>query len=550
MKKTLSILAVFFCLCAGAKDQVRTLDVIPMPQSVQWGSGNFKLNGVNINHDSSLEEATIDAISKFADDLYVASGKPGSQASAAGVGAKSPISSLKGIYFLRDGGMKAESYRIEIGNKAVKVTAPDHNGFLYAISTIRQMLPEEIYSGRTAKAKWVLPCCTIEDYPRFAYRGVLFDCGRHFFKLDVIKKLLDVMAMYKLNRLHWHLTEDQGWRAEIKKFPRLTEVGAYRNGTQVGYEKNTNDHIRYGGYYTQEEMKEVVAYAARLGITVVPEVDLPGHMVAALASYPELGCTGGPYEVEHRWGVAKEVLCAGQEKTYEFLFGVLDEICEIFPSEYIHIGGDECPKTRWKECPRCQAKIAELGLKDDANGTKEQRLQNYVTKRVQDHLAAKGRKIIGWDEILEGDLGKGATVMSWRGTKGGIKASAMGFDVIMTPNTYCYFDYRQGETPEDKSIGAGYYSKFLTTEIVYGYEPFAGLADDASKHILGVQANVWTEHIASTESLEYMLLPRLFAISEVQWCRPENKDYGRFCKVVREKELKIMDILGYGYRPF
>ena len=550
MKKALTILALFLCVAANAKGDNRSLNVIPAPQSVQWGSGSFKIKGAGFNYDSMLDSATIEAISKFADDLYIATGKPSSIASAAGVNSGTSISTLKGVFFLKDAMMNPESYKIEITGRAVKVTAADHNGFLYAISTIRQMLPEEIYAGRTASAKWSLPCCTVEDYPRFAYRGLHLDCARHYFSLDFIKKYLDIMAMYKMNRFHWHLTEDQGWRVEIKKYPRLTEVGAFRNGTQVGYDRNTNDHIRYGGYYTKEEMKEVVDYAARLGITVIPEVDLPGHMLSALASYPELGCTGGPYEVWHRWGISKEVLCVGQEKTFDFLFGVLDEICEVFPSEYIHIGGDECPKDRWKECPRCQAKIAELGLQDDANASKEQKLQNYVTRRVQKHLEAKGRKIIGWDEILEGDLGKGATVMSWRGTKGGIKASAMGFDVIMTPNNYCYFDYRQGKEPDDTKIGAAYHKQSLDAGVVYSYEPLEGLAPDASKHILGVQANMWTEYLRTAEEVEYMLLPRLFALSEVQWCKAENKDYERFSRVVREHELKIMDILGYSYRPF
>ncbi|MBR0300985.1 MAG: family 20 glycosylhydrolase, partial [Bacteroidales bacterium] len=360
------------------------------------------------------------------------------------------------------------------------------------------------------------------------------------------KRYLDVAAIYKINRFHWHLTEDQGWRIEIKKYPKLTEVGAFRSGTQQTYDKNVNDGKRYGGYYTQDQIRDVVAYAEKLGITVIPEIDLPGHMLGAMASYPWLGCTGGPYQVWTRWGISDQVLCVGKESTFEFLFNVLDELCELFPSEYIHIGGDECPKKEWEKCPACQAKIAELGLKDGNGATKEQRLQNYVTKRIQDYLAKKGRKIIGWDEILEGDLAKGATVMSWRSTKQGEKASAMGFDVIMTPTTYCYFDYKQSDEESTKLLGSR--RSGLDAAKVYSYEPLEGLNTNATKHILGVQANMWTEYIRNEKDLFYMLLPRLQALSEVQWCTPENKDYEHF-KAKMEKHFRIMDILGYNYRP-
>ena len=356
--------------------------------------------------------------------------------------------------------------------------------------------------------------------------------------------------MYKVNRFHWHLTEDQGWRLEIKKYPLLTEIGSFRAGTQTTPDRSKHDGKRYGGYYTQEQVKDIVAYADKLGITVIPELDLPGHMLGALASYPWLGCTGGPYQVWTRWGVCDQVLCVGKEKTFQFLFDVLDEICGLFPSEYIHIGGDECPKKEWDKCPVCQAKMDELGLVADEKGTRGQKLQNYVTKRVQEHLATKGRKIIGWDEILEGELGAGATVMSWRGTKGGEKASAMGFDVIMSPTTYCYLDYRQGETEKDLSMGAGYpKKKSYDARNLYDYEPLAGIQEGAEKHILGVQGNMWTEWVHNDPELFYMLIPRLQALSEVQWTVPANRSYDNLVRKMEDYHFRVMDAFGYNYRP-
>ena len=553
MKKLLSFTAgALICAALFAGTPAPALNIIPEPESVVVTKGSLNIKGLNFNYDSSLEARTIEAIGTLSSQIYICTGKASSCASVTGVTAATPINALKGAFFLKDATMAPESYALEVSKKAVKVTAADHNGFLYAISTLKQLMPEAIYESKTASGvKWTVPCCSIKDAPRFAYRGLHLDVARHFFNVEQVKRFLDVAAMYKVNRFHWHLTEDQGWRIEIKKYPRLTEVGAFRSATQQTYDRSKTDGKRYGGYYTQEQMREVVAYAEKLGITVIPEFDLPGHTVAALTSYPWLGCTGGPYEVRTIWGIAKEVLCAGKESTFQFLFDVLDEICDIFPSEYIHIGGDECPKDAWKVCPACQAKIAELGLKDGNGATKEQRLQNYVTKRVQDYLAGKGRKIIGWDEILEGDLAKGATVMSWRGTKGGEKAAAMGFDVIMSPNTYCYFDYQQDAEPKDVVVGYPLRKgrEPLTSRKVYSYEPYEGLSGDAPSHILGVQANVWTEYIRNNDDLDYQLLPRLQALSEVQWSKPGNKNYDRFVEKMDAKHFKIMKILGYGYRP-
>ena len=549
--KKLAILAITILLGSGleAKKAAPALNIIPEPQSVSFGKGEFKVKGANFNYDSFLGKNTAEAIAKLADDIYISTGKVSSLAVATGVNYGSPIGSLKGIYFLKDATLAPEEYKIEVASRAVKVTAADHNGFLYAIATLRQMLPTEVFAGQQVKGSVTIPCCTIQDKPRFGYRGIMLDCARHFFPVDVVKKWLDVCAMYKINRFHWHLTEDQGWRLEIKKYPLLTEVGSFRAGTQTTTDRSKHDGKRYGGYYTQEQVREVVAYAEKLGITVIPELDLPGHMLGALASYPWLGCTGGPYQVWTRWGVCDQVLCVGKESTFEFLFNVLDEICELFPSEYIHIGGDECPKTEWDKCPVCQAKMNELGLVADDKGTRGQKLQNYVTKRVQEHLAAKGRKIIGWDEILEGELGPGATVMSWRGTKGGEKASAMGFDVIMSPTNYCYLDYKQGVREDDIAIGAGYPKKSdYDAKNLYSYEPLAGIQAGAEKHILGVQANMWTEWIHNDPELFYMLIPRLQALSEVQWCTPEKRSYERLERKLTDKHFKIMEILGYNYR--
>ena len=551
MKK---ILILAMCLAAGicmqAKKTEPTIEIIPQPQSITLGKGFFKVKGANFNYDSTIDKTTVESIARLADEIYASNGKVSSVAVATGVNSGTAIEHLHGVYFFKDATMENESYSIEINSHAVKILAAGHNGFLYAISTLRQMLPEELWNSAPApSANWKIPCCTIKDCPRFKYRGIQLDCARHFYSVDQVKRYLDVAAMYKINRFHWHLTEDQGWRVEIKKYPALTEVGAFRSGTQQTYDRSKNDGKRYGGYYTQEQIKDVVAYAAKLGITVIPELDLPGHMLAAMASYPWLGCTGGPYQVWTRWGVSDQVLCVGKESTFEFLFNVLDEMCELFPGEYFHIGGDECPKTEWSKCPVCQAKIRELGLQDGNGATKEQRLQNYVTKRVQDYLATKGKKVIGWDEILEGELAEGATVMSWRGTKGGIKAANAGFDVIMTPTDYCYLDYKQGSRDEDNAMGAGYPSKSsYDAENLYGYEPLEGLDDKAAAHILGVQGNMWTEYIRNDTELYYMLIPRLQALSEVQWCRPENRNYSKFASKMQAHQ-RIMERLGYNYRP-
>lgn len=549
MKKIINViaLALLFASCSmKAKEAETAINVIPYPQSVEVGKGSFKGAGANFNCDQAIDGKSQAVIKEFADKITFVSGRICSYATPVGLSKDSD--KVKGFIFLRDAGLAEEEYSIAISKTNCIVRASSYNGFLYAVQTLKQLTSVKIFSETPDPSeKFLFPCVRIQDKPRFGYRGMHLDCSRHFFSVEEVKKYLDVMAMYKLNRFHWHLTDDQGWRAEIKKYPKLTEIGAFRNGTVIKKDWGSNDGIRYGGYYTQEQMKDIVAYAAKLGIIVIPEVDLPGHMMGVLAGYPELGCTGGPYEVWTTWGVSDQVLCPGKEGMFTLLEDVFTELMDIFPSEYIHIGGDECPKTEWGKCPACQARIKALGIKADGRHTAEQYLQSYVTARVQKFLNDHGRKIIGWDEILEGELADGATVMSWRGTDGGIKASAMGFDVIMTPNTYCYFDYYQSQDQDKEPFGIG---GDLPLEKVYGYEPLEGLDAEQQKHILGVQANLWTEYIATPEHLEYMLLPRMTALSEVQWCRPEDKNLDRYKAALEAESFKIFDILGYNYRKF
>ena len=429
-----------------------------------------------------------------------------------------------------------EDYRIFIKDGKVTVAAASERGFLYAEQTLMQL--------RNAEGKY--PDVEIRDWPRFGHRGLLLDCSRHFFSIEEVRKVLDVMALHKLNVLHWHLTDDQGWRIEIDSWPRLTEVGAWRTGNRLG-RGGTDigpDNEPYGGFYTKEELRSIVGYASSLGIDIMPEIDLPGHMLSALASYPELGCTGGPYAVMAYGGISQDVLCAGNEKTYKFIEDVLTEVMDVFPYEYVHIGGDECPKNRWEACHQCQKRIKALGINSDADHTAEQLLQGYVTKRIGKFLKEHGRRMVGWDEILEGEAPLDAVVMSWRGTEGGIKASGLGHDVIMTPNRNMYFDYCQGENKESEPDGIGGY---LPVWKVYEYEPFTPeMTDEQKSHILGVQANLWTEFISTDSHLEYMLLPRLSALSEVQWCLPGRKSFDRLMKDM-PRMASLYENLGYDY---
>ena len=547
-KRILAVCAALLLAAVGLiAKEAEPLHVIPYPQSVEMQKGSFKARGAQFNCDPSVDPVSQRAIRGFAIQLSKISGKTSSFATPIGIAKTVGNGTAKGFAFYGDPSLKSGEYTITVSKKAVTVAASDRYGFLYAIQTLKQMLPVEIYGRKPAsdKVKWNLPAVVIKDAPRFGYRGAHLDCGRHFFSVAEVKRYLDVMAMYKLNRFHWHLTDDQGWRIEIKAYPLLSQIACWREGTMVGRDFDSNDGIRYGGFYTQDEIREVVDYAAARGITVVPEIDLPGHMLAALSAYPELGCTGGPYAAWTRWGVSDQVLCVGKESTFAFLEGVLSEVAELFPGEYIHIGGDECPKDEWKKCPECQALIRRLGLQDDGRFTAEQYLQSYVTRRIQDFLAAKGKKIVGWDEILEGELAPGATVMSWRGMEGAQEASAKGFDAILAPTSHCYFDYLQSEDPSGEPLGFG---GVVTLERIYSFDPLQGIAPEAAGHILGVQANLWTEYISTPEHLEYMLLPRLLALSEVQWCREGARDEVRFLRALQEHEYPVLDAAGYNYR--
>lgn len=515
MKRLLTLIAVIL-LFVSCGQQDAALTVVPFPNNVKIHCGTFDAAGSQLKLDPDMDSLSMLAVADIEKHLS------GGLNDRAGV-----------IEFIKDSSLAPEAYKIKVAKKNVKVRASGLNGFLYAVQTLMQMLPE-------------IPCCTIEDAPRFAYRGLHLDVARHFFDVPVIKRYIDLMALHKMNTFHWHLTDDQGWRIEIRTYPELTSRGSVRKQTLIGHHHTSNEYdgIPYGGHYTQDEIREVVAYAASKGITVIPEIDLPGHMLAALTAYPHLGCTGGPYELWCKWGVSDDVLCPGKPETFDFIEGVLDEIMELFPSKYIHIGGDECPKVRWEKCPDCQSLISTLGLVDDDDHSAEHYLQSYVISRVEKYLNDRGRMIIGWDEILEGGLAPNSTVMSWHGEAGGLEAARQGHDVIMTPNTYYYLDYHQGTDLDREPLGIGGY---LSLKKCYSYEPYVGgMTDEEKSHILGVQANLWTEYIKTEEHIHYMLLPRIAALSEVQWCDADRKDYARFLDSMDEM-CGLYASLGYNY---
>lgn len=431
-----------------------------------------------------------------------------------------------------------EAYNINIDNKNIIITGSSEAGVFYGIQTLRK----SIAVNKSLKIE--MPAVKISDEPRFGYRGIMLDVSRHFCSLDSVKRWIDMLALHNMNVFHWHLTDDQGWRIEIKKYPGLTEIGSKRTETVIGRNSGKYDGIPHGGFYTQQEAREIVAYAAERYINVIPEIDMPGHMLGALAPYPELGCTGGPYEVWKIWGISNDVLCMGNPKTFEFVTDVLNEIMDIFPSKFIHIGGDECPKTNWKKCQKCQNKIKELGLVADDHHTAEERLQSYFINYAEKVVNNRGKKIIGWDEILEGGLAPNATVMSWRGMGGGIEAAKLGNDVIMTPNTHLYFDYYQTKDTKDEPLAIGGYS---SVENVYNLEPQpASLTVDQKKHIIGVQANLWREYIKTFRHAEYMVMPRMAALCEVQWTKAINKNYNDFLKRLLNL-IEVYKIKNYNY---
>lgn len=432
-----------------------------------------------------------------------------------------------------------EAYKLVVNDKRICISGASEAGVFYGIQTLRKSLPVARHINVN------LPAVEIYDKPRFAYRGAMLDVARHFFTVDEVKTFIDMCVLHNINRFHWHLTDDQGWRIEIKKYPKLMSVASQRKQTVVGrWCSGVYDGTPYGGYYTQEEVRDIVDYAAKRYVTIIPEIDLPGHMQAALTAYPELGCTGGPYEVRETWGVSDDVLCVGNDSTLQFVKDVLSEVADMFPSEYIHIGGDECPKVRWAKCPKCQARIKALGLKSDAKHTKEERLQSYMIHEATKCLNEKGKQIIGWTEILEGGLVPGATLMSWIGESGGIEAAHQHHDVIMTPNTYLYFDYYQSKQVEDEPLAIGGY---LPIEKTYSYEPMPKeLNKEEQQYIKGVQANLWTEYIPSFSQVQYMTLPRMGALAEVQWSDPSRKDYKDFLTRIPQLTA-IYDCYGWNY---
>ena len=426
-----------------------------------------------------------------------------------------------------DGELPAEGYNLRITPERIDLSGADRAGLFHGIQSLIQLLPPK--GDETA-----IPCMNILDHPRFGWRGMHLDVCRHFFPVEFVKKYIDLLARYKMNRFHWHLTDDQGWRIEIKKYPKLTEVGAWRAGSQIGpYSRREYDSIPYGGFYTQEQIREVVAYAAARHVTVVPEIEMPGHAMAALASYPNLGCTGGPYEVQKGWGVFDDVFCAGNDSVFTVMQDVLTEVMELFPGEYIHVGGDECPKERWKTCPKCLARMKTNGLKD------EHELQSYLIQRIEKFVNGKGRKIIGWDEILEGGLAPNAAVMSWRGTEGGVAAAKLKHNVVMSPGSHCYFDHYQGD-PANEPLAIGGYT---TVQKVYSYEPIPEeLKLEQAKYILGAQGNLWTEYILTPEHVEYMAVPRMLALAEVLWTPKEKRDEADFIRRL-EKEFPRLEAM-------
>ena len=425
-----------------------------------------------------------------------------------------------------------EGYHLTIDKNAITIKSPNPKGAFYAIQTLIQLLPISSDADEIQ-----IQGIRIEDAPRFVYRGMHLDVARHFFPVDFIKRYLDLMAMLKMNTFHWHLTEDQGWRIEIKKYPKLQEIAAFRDETLIGHysdQPHQFDGKRYGGYYTQEQIKEIVAYAAERQITVIPEIEMPGHSQAAIAVYPNLGCTGESIKVATKWGVFEDIYCP-KESTFEFLEDVIDEVVDLFPGKYIHIGGDEAPKTRWKNCKHCQNLIKKEGLKD------EHELQSYFITRMEKYINSKGKQIIGWDEILEGGLVPNATVMSWRGTSGAVEAAQENHNVILTPGSHCYFDHYQSDN-ENEPLAIG---GFLPLEKVYSFEPIPKeLTEEESKYVLGAQGNLWTEYITTPEKAEYMAFPRAVALSEVVWSKKDGKKYSEFVTRLEQfnKRLDAMNV--------
>ena len=550
MKKFyLSVLVLLASVVGStAVAQRANYDVIPLPKEVKMDSVNvFTLRqGMGIAYDATNEEVfrNVQFLRQWVEEMtgikleLTPNDKKAAIRLALGIPAK------KGEVQGELTAQQKEAYVMTVDKKGISIQAHEPVGLFRAAQTLRKSLPV-VKNAESIE----LPLVVINDEPRFEYRGVLLDCGRHFFTVDVIKQFLDVMALHGSNQFHWHLTEDQGWRFEVKAYPSLAPLGSVREETQVGtVNVGIFDGIPYGGYYTQEQCRDVVRYAAERYINVVPEIDLPGHTQSVLHVFPQLGCTGKQMPVRTYWGVSREILCGGNPESLEFLKTVLGELCEVFPSKYIHIGGDEVPKDRWAKCEKCQAKIKELGIKGDPKHKfhAEHQLQSYINKEVEAFLAERDRSIIGWDEILEGGLSGNSIVMSWRGVKGGIAAAREGHRVIMSPNVFSYLDHPQlkdyGKQPRTTD------SYLVSASKVYSFEPLIpdSLTAEQQRLILGPQVNLWTEHVKYPQHAFYQLLPRLGASSEVQWCLPEQKNFDDF-KSRLPRLQKIYDIMGVNY---
>ena len=524
-------LVLTFCTgmiaCSGGKAVKGDYGVVPLPQEVTLTNGNpfvlspstkifYPEGNDKMKKNAEFLASYIKEITGY--ELATATGQPG-----------------KGISLVIDQSIQnPEGYQLTVSDNGIRIAGSTDAGVFYGIQTLRKSIPA------TAQGMNVeLPAATINDYPRFAYRGMMLDVSRHFFPVDSVKTYLDILALHNQNTFHWHLSDDQGWRIEIKKYPELTQIGSKRKETVIGHNSGTYDGKEYGGFYTQDQIRDVINYAAERHITIIPEIDMPGHQLAALATYPELGCTGGPYDVWGQWGVADDVICAGNEKSMQFLEDVLSEVIDLFPSEYIHVGGDEAGKSAWKKCPKCQALMTEKGMKN------VDELQSYMIHRAEEFLISKDRKLIGWDEILEGGLAPEATVMSWRGEDGGIKSARMGHDVVMTPGNYMYLDFYQAD-PKTQPYAIGGYTPIKK---VYSYDPVPAdsLTAEECRHILGVQANTWTEYIQTPEHLEYMMFPRALAVAEIGWTPQELRTWEDFKP---RMNAHISKLQGMGIRTF
>ena len=533
------ILFLFICpLLAVAcnKRVVADYNVIPQVQNLSVKDGDVYVfdSSRKLVYDNQDSRRSLEL---FAQDLEELVGIRPSVAAGTSEDAKDNVYFTLG---LQDG--RKEAYSINVSSDGILVRAVAPEGIYRATRTLLKSVGTE----KTSSVEF--PSAEVSDWPRFGYRGLMLDVSRHFSDVEMVKRTIDMLALHQLNIFHWHLTDDQGWRIEIKSHPELTEVGAWRDDTVVGrYLGGTDyptDGKRHGGFYTQEQIREIVAYAKERYIEIIPEIDLPGHTSAVLAAYPQLGCEDKEYKVANRWGVIRDVLCAGNPASLDLFKDIMDEVCDLFPGKYIHLGGDECVKDRWKACPKCQKKIRELGLKDGSWYSKEDYLQSWFMGEVASYVQSKGKRVIGWDEILEGVPMDDSVIMSWRGTEGGITAARMGHDVVMTPTSDMYFDQSQTLASQLEEIPVG---GFINVMKVYSYEPLpASLTPEQQKHILGCQANVWCEYMPEERIRQYQILPRLAALSEVQWTMPERKNYKDFLKRL-PKMLSIYDHYGYNY---